>query len=355
MNPLDNSDELRKIDRDGMIDRIAELPAQCADAWKIAQGLRLPDEYSLVDGVVVLGMGGSAIGGDLARTLVADEIKVPMQVCREYDLPAYVGRNTLVIASSYSGNTEETLSATDQAINRQAKFVAITAGGKLKDIAQQRGLPLVSFSYQAQPRAALGYSFILLLGVLQKSGLIGDKSSDLQEAIGLLQSVRDEVGPAVPAAGNAAKKLADTMHGRLPIVYGAGLLAEVARRWKGQFNENSKAWAFFEVLPELNHNAVVGYEFPKDLADKILVLFLDSPLLHPRVRLRYAITQEILRRRGVSFEVIEGRGRSPLAQMLTSIYIGDYASFYLSTLYKTDPTPVEVISYLKQRLASAGA
>ncbi|MBI4320821.1 MAG: bifunctional phosphoglucose/phosphomannose isomerase [Chloroflexi bacterium] len=353
MQRLDNLEEIRRIDREGMIDRIAELPQQCADAWRMIENLQLPQEYSRVDQVLVLGMGGSAIGGDLARVLTADEMKVPMQVCRDYDLPGYVGPDTLVIASSHSGNTEETLSALEQATRRQSKVVAVTGGGKLRDIVRQQGYPLVFFSYQAQPRAALGYSFILLLGVLQKAGLIGDKSNDVREAVSVLETMRTDLGPEVPTTSNLSKQLAERAYGRLLFVYGGGMLSEVARRWKGQINENGKAWAVFEALPELNHNAVVGYEFPKDMAERIVLVFLDSPLIHPRIRLRHAITQEILARHRIEYHTVESRGASPLAQMLSGIYVGDYTSLYLSVLYEVDPSPVEVISYLKQRLAGA--
>ena len=353
MDLLDDPGEMLKMDPDRMMDRILDLPRQCADAWAIAKAVQLPVEYARVDGVVVLGMGGSAIGGDLARTLVIDELAVPLQLVRDYNLPAFVGPNTLVVASSYSGNTEETLSAFQQALDRGCKGLVITAGGSLEQIAKSRSLPLIHFAYNAQPRAALGYSFVLLLGALTVAGLIKDRSSELAEAVLVLEGMRDELGPASPESRNEAKKLARRLHERLPVVYGGGLLSEVARRWKGQINENSKAWSFFEVLPELNHNAVVGYENPSSLASKVHVLFLDSDLNHPRIRLRQKITQDILSQRGVSFETVQSRGRSALAQMLSSIYFGDFASYYLAMLYRSDPTPVKVISFLKGELDKA--
>lgn len=353
MIQLDTPEKFRQIDTEGMIDRIAELPKQCIDAWRLRESIALPADYSIVDSIVVLGMGGSAIGGDLARTLAADELQVPMQVVRDYDLPAFAGKNTLVIASSYSGNTEETISAFNEAISRKCKALAITTGGKIKEIAEREGLPVLVFDYKAQPRAALGYSFILLLGVLEKLRLIGDKNVDLEEAVHLMEDLRQRVEPQSPKAVNPAKQLAAKIYGRLPVIYGGGILAEVARRWKGQMNENGKGWSFFEVMPELNHNAVVGYEFPKDLAAKIVVVFLDSDAIHPRVRLRYKITQDILAKRGVPFEVVEGQGSSPLAQVMYGIYFGDYVSYYLAVLYAVDPSPVPVIDYLKQELARA--
>jgi glucose/mannose-6-phosphate isomerase len=350
---LDRPEDFRRVDLDGMLDRIDELPRQCLDAWQLALTISFPSNYTGVDNIVVLGMGGSAIGSDLARTLVIDELKVPFQIVRDYDLPAFVGQNSLVIASSYSGNTEETLMAFDQAIARNCKVMAITTAGQIKSKTEQKALPLLVFDYKAQPRAALGFSFVLLLGVLHKLGLISDKEADLREAVQVMEDSKRQLGPSVPSANNPAKRLAQQLHGRLPVVYGGGILSEVARRWKGQVNENAKAWSFFEVMPELNHNASVGYEFPREVCEKITVIFLDSSHLHPRVRLRYKVTQDILSKRGVRFEVVEASGGSRLAQMMHSIYFGDYVSYYLSMLYEIDPSPVDIINYLKGELAKA--
>jgi len=350
MNLLDDPKEMQKLDPERMIDRIEEFPQQCEDAWNIARGVALPGDYAQANGVAVLGMGGSAIGGDLVRTLVIDDLALPFQVVRDYDLPAWVGKETLAIASSYSGNTEETLSAFQQALDRGAKTLAITAGGRLEKTARDKNLPLIHFTYKAQPRAALGYSFILLLGALQAAGLGRDRSSEVAEAITLLRSLRNEMAMTVPESQNFAKQLARRLHGRLPVIYGGGLLSEVARRWKGQVNENSKGWSFFEVLPELNHNAVVGYENPSWLNSKLHVVFLDCDRNHPRIRLRQRITKDILGQRGVSFDTVVSRGQGEVAQMLSSVYVGDFTSYYLALLYGADPTPVKVISFLKSEL-----
>jgi glucose/mannose-6-phosphate isomerase len=217
--------------------------------------------------------------------------------------------------------------------------------------AREWGALLLTFSYQSQPRAALGHSFTLLLGVVGKLGLIADKSADLEEAIAVMEALQGEIRETVPMTQNPAKQLARKLYGHLPFVYGAGVLSEVAHRWKTQFNENSKAWGVFDVLPELNHNTVVGYEFPADLAEKAMVVMLTSPLEHPRTQVRLRVTGEILTRRGVAWETIEARGHSPLAHMLSTIHFGDYVSYYLAMLYEVDPTPVEIIAYLKERLA----
>jgi glucose/mannose-6-phosphate isomerase len=340
-----------ETDPQDMLARISELPQQCRDAWTNAQGLQLPDEYRQAEALVILGMGGSAIGGDLLRTLLESECPVPITVNRDYTVPAFVNGQTLAIASSYSGNTEETLAALETARQAGAMLLAITTGGKLAARARELNVPLLTFDYRAQPRAALGHSIVALISIVCQLGLVSDKAADLDEAIAMIESWQREINETVPLAENAAKKLAMKLHERLSVVYGAGHLSEVARRWKGQFNENAKAWAFFEQLPEMNHNALAGVEFPSDLAEKIAVVMLTSSLDHPRTRVRFQITQEVLSQRGVACESVEARGSNRLAQMLSSIHFGDYVSFYLAMLYDVDPTSLKVVDYLKRRLA----
>ena len=351
MIDLDNWTLFHQIDPDDMLGRIAELPQQCRDAWANVQGLELPAEYRRVNRVVALGMGGSAIGGDLLRVLAEPECALPIVTNRDYTVPAFVNADTLVIASSYSGNTEETLSAFQEVRQRGAALLAITTNGKLAQQARELGAPLLTFRYQSQPRAALGYSLVSLIGVMQRLDFIGDKAADLEEAIAVMEALQEEIRETVPVTENLAKQLARRLHGRLPVIYGSGYLGEVAHRWKTQLNENAKAWSFFEQLPELNHNAVVGYQFPKELAERTLVVMLASSLDHPRNEARFQVTQEILTRHGIAYETIEARGKSPLAQMLSAIHFGDYVSFYLAMLYEVDPTPVQAIGYLKERLA----
>jgi glucose/mannose-6-phosphate isomerase len=348
---LDDTAYLRSIDPADMAGRIAELPKQCREATAVASQRVLPEDYGLCDAIVVLGLGGSAIGGDLVKSLVEGECRVPMFVNRQYDLPAFVDERTLVIASSYSGNTEETLSGFGQAADRHAKALAITKGGKLGRMCEDRNVPVLLFDYEAQPRAALGYSLVTLLEVLFRLNYVRDLSEDLQEAVEGMEALQAEIGIEVPEVHNAAKQLARRLEGRLPVLYGAGHLAEVARRWKGQFNENSKGWAVWETLPELNHNAVAGYEFPSSMASVAHVMMLRSDLYSRRIRLRMEVTGEILSDKGIPHETIDAHGRSPLAQVLWSIHLGDYVSYYLAALRGADPSPVKTIAYLKERLA----
>ena len=353
---LDDHARFGELDPSNMLERIGELPQQCRAAWVLAQGLELPPAYEAVRHIAILGMGGSAIGGALLQGLVDGECAVPITIVRGYTLPAFIrGPDYLTIGCSYSGNTEETLSAFGEALERDVLPAVVTTGGKLAALAQEKGIPLLRFDYQSQPRAALGYSFILLLGFFCRLGLVRDYSADLEEAARVMEEWQVEIGPEIPTERNAAKSLAGRLADRLPVVYGAGFLAAVANRWKTQFNENSKHWSFFEVLPELNHNAVVGFGIPQAVREQAVVLMLRSSLDHPRVQVRWDATQELLLREGVVTETLQGRGESHLAHMLSLIHFSDYVSFYLGLLNGVDPTPVETIAFLKRRLAEAGA
>jgi glucose/mannose-6-phosphate isomerase len=353
MIDLDNTEVYKRLDPAGMRERIRELPQQCLKAWQQALDFKLPKGYSNIDKVVILGMGGSAIGGNLLKSLSALEKKALVLVHRDYDLPLFVNAKTLVIASSYSGMTEETLSAFNQVLSTPAKKLALTTGGKLKAIAEQNKIPVFTIDYVSSPRAAVGHSFLPLLGICQKLGIVSDKSKDVAEMAQVLKDLQSTIDDNRPLKLNSAKQLATKLYNHLAVIYGAGFVSTAAQRWKTQINENSKAWAFYGIFPELNHNATVGYEFPADLAQRIFVVFLRSSRLHPRTLIRYKLTGEMLSQAKVSHEIIDARGESALSQMMSLVFFGDWVSYYLALLNETDPSPVKVIDYLKKRLAES--
>jgi glucose/mannose-6-phosphate isomerase len=349
---LDDQQLYEKLDTTNLHERIQNLPKQCRQAWQSALTLPLPEDFNSIDKIVVLGMGGSAIGGDLLRSMVSLQSNIDVIVQRDYDLPKSVDKNTLVIASSYSGNTEETLSAFNQALETPCKKFVITTGGKISELAARNGVPLLSFGFSSEPRAALGCSLFSLLAFMRKLDIIPDELLKIDESLDALNKLSTQLSKDIPMASNPAKQLAAKLFDRLVIVYGAGILTSVAYRWKTQINENSKAWAFSETLPELNHNAVVGYQFPADMADKLFVVMLRSEDLHPRTLKRYEITSDILTKAHVPHEVIDTSGNTPLCRMMNSILMGDYVSYYLAILYEINPSPVEIIDYLKKELSS---
>jgi len=350
---LDDIQIYKRLDPENMLGHLHGLPQQCRTAWHKAKDFELPRDYATIDKVVVLGMGGSVIGGDLVRSLFSSKSKPIIFVNRDYDLPGFVDDRTLVIASSYSGNTEETLSAFSQALKRKCLKLAMTTSGELKELAEDAGVPVFIIDYVGQPRAAVGYSFMSLIAFLQKLGLLEDKTAEVETMIQDLEKLLAELKETVPTGSNRAKQLATKLHGKIAVIYGAGILSEVAHRWKTQINENSKAWAFYETFTELNHNAVVGYQFPQELASRIYVVMLRCPSLHPRILIRYQVTSELLEQSGISHQTIDSRGKSKLSQMIGLVYLGDWVSYYLAILYEIDPTPIKAIDYLKKRLSQA--
>jgi len=350
-NPdLDDPQVYKQYDREGMLTHLHKMPELCRQAWQMAMDFTLPADYSEVSKVVILGMGGSATGGDLVSNLVVSEAKLPILVYRDYNLPAFTNSKTLVIASSYSGMTEEILSSFGQALETDSKKLAITTGGKLKTMAEERKIPVFSFNYKAPPRTTLPFSLLSIIVFLQRLGFISSKSADVTETVEVLEKLSRRIDEDVLLSQNPAKQLAHRLYGHLPIIYGAGILSEVAHRWKTQLNENSKAWAFYEVFPELNHNAVVGYQFPPGLASKIMVILLRSAHPHKRIQLRQQLTCQLLKQAKVSYQIVDGEGNSQLSQLMSLVLFGDYISYYLAILNKIDPTPVKAIDYLKEQL-----
>jgi glucose/mannose-6-phosphate isomerase len=353
MADLDAPAGFVEFDPRGMLPSISGLPQQCEDAWRSMDAFEAAEELGRVGGVVVVGVGGSAIGAELVRTLVAPECPVPVAVHRDYVLPAYVGAETLVVVCSYSGSTEEALVGLESARVTGAQVVAITTGGELLRRAKAYRIPAQTYDYVTQPRAAIGYSLVHLLRLLQGCGLVRDLSDDVAEAVQTMRRWQAEIGAPVPVEQNGAKQLAQRLSRKLPVVYAAEHLAEVARRWKGQFNENSKSWAVFDVLPELNHNSVVGYPLPDSLTDLAHILLLVSSDYHPRVWLRVGITRSLLEKHGYAHDVIAARGEGRLAQMLSLVHFGDYVSYYLAMLYEVDPWAIGNIEFVKDRLRTS--
>jgi len=351
---LDDAERIHTSDPENMYSRIFDLPQQMTEALEIAKGWDIPvDDFSGVTGIVVVGMGGSAIGGDLVRTLSGSELLIPFQVCRHYRLPEYVNDKTLVIASSYSGNTEETLAALDDALGRKAMIVAITTGGMLGEIAKLKDIPTARIPAGLQPRAAIGYSFIPILILLEKLGLFKNKAAQVTQTVAHLQSLRDGYSIAEPSEKNPAKQLALQMHGKIPIIYSGPTLTDVIGiRWKGQICENAKNMAFANNYSEFNHNELVGWsDTIAAHKDHFVVIHLKDAGDHPKITRRMQIVRDIIEKQKVPVYEVESIGNNPLERMFSLIQLGDFVSFYLAILNEVDPTPVEAIETLKKALA----
>lgn len=353
---LDRDDTYSTLDSEGLLARIDALPEQIAEAYAVghAFGGGLPPAFRDVDRVIITGMGGSGIGGALLRGWALDVgAKTPIDVVRGYGVPAYTNARTLVIASSNSGNTEETVAAFGEALAKGAQCIAVATGGALLESARaaaNSGAQTLAFGWDGEPRSALGWSFASLLGVAEALGLV--PQSQIRAALDEARETRGGIAREVPEGANMAKQLARQWHGGVPVIVGAQALAPVAYRWRTQVNENAKSWAIAEELPEMNHNAQTNYGLPAEVVPLLRAVFLRHAAMHPRVRLRVDATAAAMREANVAAEIIEVEGSSLLAQMLRAVLLGDYASYYLGLLNDVHPSPVPALGRLKDLLAS---
>ncbi len=340
-------------DPSGMIRKVMDLPLQCRDARERVKKVRPILNARGIRSVLVTGLGGSAIGGDILRALAWKRAKVSLSVNRHYELPAWVGPDTLVVCSSYSGNTEETLSAFAQALRKRARILVISSGGKLTQEARRRHLPVCAVPGGYPPRSAFGYSFVTLLSALESLKILPSYEKDFEETMRMMEKMSVALAPHVPSSRNEAKKLAMFLFGCLPVIYaGQDHLETVGLRWKGQLNENAKQVAILNVLPEMNHNEVVGFTQDEPLSRRMAVILLRHPQGdHSQVKRRFDILAGILKKRTAGVREVKACGRSTLAQMMSVLYLGDFVSVYLAYLKRVDPTPVAIIDQLKDALA----
>jgi len=349
---LDDTKIFAELDPQNMIAEIDGLPDQLDQAWEFGKSLSLP-KWENISRVLIAGMGGSAIGADLLAAYISPLCSIPVVVHRDYDLPAWAsGAETLVITASHSGNTEEILSAFESAAESGCRILAISTGGKLAAAAEDAaaGAALWLFEHKGQPRAAVGFSFGLLLAAFSHLGFIPDPEAELKDAVAAMKFQQTDLMVDIPTMENPAKRLAGQCYGRWVTVIGAGILAPVARRWKGQISELAKAWGQFEFLPEANHNTSAGVINPEDIILKNMVLFLRAKSYHPRNELRANLTKEIFMLEGLGTDFFNAKGDTPLAQLWTTLHFGDYFAYYLAMVYGVDPTPVAAIEGLKERM-----
>jgi glucose/mannose-6-phosphate isomerase len=345
--------KIKKTDPAEMFRCVADVPLQVEEALRIGAQAPIALNADGINSIVLTGMGGSAIAGDLLRSYLAEELRIPFLVNRSYSLPGLVDRNTLVIVSSYSGNTEETMAAYRDAIRRKASVLCITTGGEAERLSSKHGHACIKVPPGLQPRAALGYSFFPLLLALARMGFIKSRETDISETLAALK--KSSVLYADPTSRkNQALHIAKQLHGKLPVIYSSSERFDAVNvRWRGQICENSKHLAFGHLLPEMNHNEIVGWKVDPALLKKTGVVFLRDVGTHPRVRIREDVTKKIIRKKTSTVLEAWSEGSSLLARMFSLVYLGDWVSFYLAILNNEDPTPVQVIDYLKGELAKA--
>lgn len=339
-----------------MYNRIFDFPEQLADAVKLGRLWKFDTNAFLgIKNIVAVGMGGSGVAGELMRSYLRTVLLVPVEICHSYTLPEYVDDETLVIATSYSGNTEETLATVDDALERKAMIVAFGTGGMLEDVAQLNDIPLAKVPAGLQPRAALGYLFVLTMMFLEQIGHAKGFTKEIEKVIPQLQKHREKYIEDNSTTINPAKNLAQKLHKKVVIVYSGPTLTDAAgRRWKAQLCENAKTLAFANEFPEFNHNELVGWSpLVEAYAEHLAVVILRDLGDHPQVRQRMNIVGELIRTRGVEVTDVHSRGETVLERMLSLVQLGDFVSYYLAIANEVDPTPIAIIDAMKKALTEA--
>ncbi len=347
---LDNLEIVKEIDRSNMLGDMLETPDYCRDAIKRAKQVIVP-EGVMTKNIVVAGMGGSAIGGEILRDWLRDTLPLPIEVCRDYNLPAYVNKETLVFVNSYSGNTEETLIAFLTATKRKCAVVAVTSGGQLEAFCKKLHVPYTKIPMGLQPRVAVPYMFFPLPVLLEKMGIVSGITAELEDAIATLETAAKANAPDVPTSDNKAKRLATELKDSIPVVYGFSQYVSIAHRLKAQFNENSKVPSKAEAFPELNHNETVGYDAPELLTKQLSIVLIRDRQEIPEIRNRIETTTNLVFGKANKVMEIWSEGNSKLAKMFSVMCTGDFASVYLAILQDKDPTPVDIIVKVKAELA----
>jgi glucose/mannose-6-phosphate isomerase len=346
---LDSLDVMKRLDTRDVLGMIAAIPDHLEEGLRLGRATEAKEAG--FDDIAICAMGGSAIGGDLVSHWVSETTDIPCRVVRSYHLPASVGRSTLVIAVSYSGNTEETLSMVDEAVSRGSDVTTVSSGGRIREIAAEAAVPHCEISPNLLPRATIGYIVGAIAGILESRAAL-DADSEVLDSAAVLRNVAADCCPEVETSANPAKKLAHELHGTVPVVVGYGLSSPIAKRWANQFNENAKMIAFGSELPEMNHNGIVGW-MGDGRSSGFSMVFLDHDLADERMNRRVEATKAMVSERVRVFSS-HSTGTSLLGRMFSLVAVGDYASVYSAFLRKEDPSTTVPIETLKRVLSKKG-
>ena len=347
---LDDIEAIEKLDADGMLGILGSFDRQLEEALEI--GLKADISVpKAIQKVLVCGLGGSAIGGDFLSAYLGTDLKVPFSVHRNYSVPGYADETTLALICSYSGNTEETLSAFQDAHKAGCSIICLSSDGQLQSYAEEYGYPLLQIPGGFPPRTALGYSAVPLLIALSRVGLVSDRSEEISRSVGWVRDRIERFGVDVPAEENAAKTLALQVHQKIPVIYGSqDRLEMVAKRWRGQISENAKQLAYSSALPEMNHNEIQGWKHPAAGLQQLIPIFLRDREDHPQVQIRTDIASQLVGEKSEACLEFWSEGESWLDRLWSLILLGDWASLYLAFLNRENPTPVNAIEDFKKRL-----
>lgn len=357
MQILDDLVKIRALDTGGILSSIEHLPQQIDETWKGVSYIGTPKACSDAKNIIVSGMGGSGLGADIVRNLMFSKLRVPLDIVNGYSLPNYVNHESLVILSSYSGNTEETIAAAKDAIKRRAKIVGISTGGELVHILTKANLPSFIIdpksNLSGQPRMGLGYSLIGILAVLAKCNFVTLEVGEIQNLLISSEKFVKEFGVGAATHTNIAKRMAEKLAGKIPVLMSSEHLIGVAHTFRNQINENAKNFAYSFKISEANHHLIEGLKFPHNAKNLLHFLFLESKNYHTRNIKRYGITQDVIVKNGYNFDLYKTTSRRELEEVFEVLILGSYISFYLAILHGIDPTPIPWVDYFKAKLATS--
>lgn len=352
-NYLDDLDKIRQIDESNVLGSIEELRYQVKQTSQEIDELAFPIENE-IQNVVVAGMGGSALGADIIKNLYKNELKVPFDICRDYNLPNYVDKNSLVILSSYSGTTEETLSCAKQAKDKKANIIVISAGGDLINFANKHHFPFFQIKPEHnpsnQPRMALGYSIFAMISIIKKLNLIDFKAEQVNDILIAIRDMDKKCSVNLPTKKNIAKMLAFNLVEKRPILVGAEFLEGILHVAANQLNENAKIFADYKVVPEINHHLLEGLQFPKNNKDNHLFIFIKSVFLNEKNQLRMKLTRQVIEKEKIDNLEIKLEAYSKITQIFECLTLFSYTSLYLSVLEGINPSLIPNVDWFKDQL-----
>jgi len=354
MNNLDKIEDLLAFDKKRVYESITLFGEQIEQAYNEIGKLDIPKEYYQASNIVIAGMGGSALGGRVVDSLIPQRVRVPIEVFTEFYIPNYVNQNSLVILSSYSGTTQETLRDAYEALKKKAKIFVITTGGKLEEFAHKEGIPAYIFNPEnnpsSQPRLALGYSVTAILALLGKCEYINLTNSEIKEVVSFVKSLILDYKRENPEASNLAKKIAKDLRGYLPVIVTSEHLIGSCHAFKNQLNETAKTFSTLFDIPELNHHLLEGLKNPMRLRELVKFLIVESKLFTPEVSKRYPVTKEVIIKNGYPVITYEAFGKNRLLQVFELIILSYFVAYYLAFLYQEDPASIPWVDYFKSRL-----
>ncbi len=355
MQSLDDLVQIEKLDKGKILTSIVSLPEQIKQAWEEVSVLNFGKEYEGVENLVVAGMGGSALGGRIIDSLFADRLRVPLEIITDYHLPHYVNSKTLVILSSYSGNTEETIASAHDAISKKAKTFIVATGGKLAELRNKEDL--IGYIYNPihnpsnQPRMGLGYSLGVILALLGKNEFVTVTQEEIKELIKTAEEFVLSYGVRAGESQNIAKLLATKLHNKMIMIMASEHLTGVSYAFKNQINENAKNFSALFEISESNHHLLEGLKFPSGIKDKMMFLMFESEKYYERVKKRYPITKDVIEKNGYKVLTYKTTSKTKLEEVVEVLVLGSYISFYLAMLENIDPSPIPWVDYFKEKLA----